>query len=70
MKVVLVAVGFSTRINEGSYLKVKPMIEMRNIPILRYVLKTFDYYKFSKLDIYRKYENRKKMLLNLKGVII
>lgn len=47
MKVVILAGGLGTRINEESHLKPKPMIEIGNSPILWHILKGYSYYGFN-----------------------
>lgn len=47
MKVVLLAGGFGTRINEESHLKPKPMIEIGGKPILWHIMKEYSYYGFN-----------------------
>jgi glucose-1-phosphate cytidylyltransferase len=44
MKVVLLAGGFGTRINEESQYKPKPMIEIGGMPILWHIMKEYAYY--------------------------
>lgn len=51
MKVVLLAGGLGTRINEESHLKPKPMIEIGNMPILWHIMKTYSYYGFTEFII-------------------
>ncbi|WML36761.1 glucose-1-phosphate cytidylyltransferase [Clostridium sp. OS1-26] len=47
MKVVILAGGFGTRINEESHLRPKPMIEIDNMPILWHIMKSYSYYGFN-----------------------
>lgn len=47
MKVVLLAGGYGTRINEESQFKPKPMIEIGGKPILWHIMKTYSYYGFN-----------------------
>lgn len=51
MKIVLLAGGFGTRINEESHLKPKPMIEIGNMPILWHIMKTYGYYGYNEFII-------------------
>ncbi|WP_312642515.1 glucose-1-phosphate cytidylyltransferase [Hydrogenoanaerobacterium sp.] len=44
MKVVLLAGGFGTRINEESHLKPKPMIEIDGQPIMWHIMKSYSHY--------------------------
>lgn len=44
MKVVLLAGGFGSRINEESQFKPKPMIEIGGAPILWHIMKEYSYY--------------------------
>lgn len=44
MKVVILAGGMGTRINEESHLKPKPMIEIGGRPILWHIMKTYSHY--------------------------
>ena len=46
MKVVLLAGGLGTRINEESQFKPKPMIEIGGMPILWHIMKTYCHYGF------------------------
>lgn len=41
MKVVILAGGFGTRLEEETYLKPKPMIEIGGRPILWHIMKIF-----------------------------
>jgi len=47
MKVVILAGGFGTRINEESHLRPKPMIEIGERPILWHIMKIYSYYGFN-----------------------
>jgi glucose-1-phosphate cytidylyltransferase len=47
MKVVILAGGFGTRINEESHLKPKPMIEIGERPILWHIMKFYSHYGFN-----------------------
>lgn len=47
MKVVILAGGFGTRINEESHLRPKPMIEIGGKPILWHIMKLYSYYGFN-----------------------
>ena len=47
MKIVILAGGFGTRINEESHLKPKPMIEIGGRPILWHIMKTYSHYGFN-----------------------
>ena len=51
MKVVILAGGFGTRINEESAFKPKPMIEIGGMPILWHIMKTYSYYGFNEFVI-------------------
>ena len=46
MKVILLAGGFGSRINEESQNKPKPMIEIGGKPIIWHIMKCFSYYGF------------------------
>ncbi|MBQ9232440.1 MAG: glucose-1-phosphate cytidylyltransferase [Lachnospiraceae bacterium] len=58
MKVVILAVGFGTRISEESYLKPKPMIEIGEKHILWHVMKEFSYYGFNEFIICAGYKQQ------------
>ncbi|MDR2598872.1 MAG: glucose-1-phosphate cytidylyltransferase [Oscillospiraceae bacterium] len=47
MKVVILAGGYGTRISEESHLKPKPMIEIGDMPILWYIMKSYSHYGFN-----------------------
>lgn len=47
MKVVILAGGLGTRINEESHLKPKPMIEIGGQPILWHIMKEYSYYGYN-----------------------
>ena len=47
MKVVILAGGFGTRINEESNLKPKPMIKIGEKPILWHIMKIYSHYGFN-----------------------
>lgn len=51
MKVVLLAGGFGSRINEESQYKPKPMIEIGGKPIIWHIMKSFSYYGFNEFII-------------------
>jgi glucose-1-phosphate cytidylyltransferase len=51
MKVVILAGGFGTRINEESHLRPKPMIEIGERPILWHIMKIYSYYGFNEFII-------------------
>ena len=51
MKVVLLAGGHGTRINEESQFKPKPMIELGGKPIIWHIMKSFSYYGFNEFVI-------------------
>jgi glucose-1-phosphate cytidylyltransferase len=51
MKVVILAGGRGTRINEESHLKPKPMIEIGSVPILWHIMKIYSYYGFNEFII-------------------
>ena len=47
MKVVILAGGLGTRINEESHLRPKPMIEIGDQPILWHIMKTYSHYGYN-----------------------
>lgn len=47
MKVVILAGGFGTRINEESQFKPKPMVEIGGKPILWHIMKEYSYYGYN-----------------------
>ena len=51
MKVVILAGGRGTRINEESQFKPKPMIEIGGMPILWHIMKTYSCYGFNEFII-------------------
>ncbi|MFC7373023.1 glucose-1-phosphate cytidylyltransferase [Fictibacillus iocasae] len=51
MKVVILAGGRGTRINEESHLKPKPMIEIGGSPILWHIMKIYSYYGINEFII-------------------
>lgn len=51
MKVVILAGGFGTRINEESHLKPKPMIEIGGKPMLWHIMKIYSHYGFNEFII-------------------
>ena len=51
MKVVILAGGRGSRINEESQLKPKPMIEIGGKPILWHIMKLYSYYGFHEFVI-------------------
>ncbi len=51
MKVVLLAGGLGTRINEESQFKPKPMIELGGKPIIWHIMKSFSYYGFNEFIV-------------------
>jgi len=51
MKVVILAGGFGTRINEESHLKPKPMIEIGEKPILWHIMKIYSHFGFHEFII-------------------
>lgn len=51
MKVVILAGGFGTRINEESAFKPKPMIEIGGMPILWHIMKNYSFYGFNEFVI-------------------
>jgi len=51
MKVVLLAGGFGTRINEESHLKPKPMIEIGERPILWHIMKYYSHFGYNEFVI-------------------
>ena len=56
MKVLILAGGFGTRINEESHLKPKPMIEIGGKPILWHIMKTYSKYGFNDFVILAGYK--------------
>lgn len=51
MKVVILAGGYGTRINEESHLKPKPMIEIGDKPIIWHIMKEYSFYGFNEFII-------------------
>lgn len=51
MKVVLLAGGYGTRINEESHLKPKPMIEIGEKPILWHIMKEYSHHGYNEFII-------------------
>ena len=51
MKVVILAVGFGTRISEESHLKPKPMIEIGEKPILWHIMKYYSQFGYNEFII-------------------
>lgn len=51
MKVVILAGGFGTRINEESHLRPKPMIEIGEKPILWHIMKIYSHYGYNEFII-------------------
>lgn len=51
MKVVILAGGKGTRINEESQYRPKPMIEIGSMPILWHIMKTYSFYGFNEFII-------------------
>ncbi len=51
MKVVILAGGFGTRLEEETYLKPKPMIEIGGRPILWHIMKIYSHYEFNEFII-------------------
>lgn len=51
MKVVILAGGLGTRINEESQFKPKPMIEIGEKPILWHIMKEYSYYGYNEFII-------------------
>ena len=51
MKVIILAVGFGTRISEESHLRPKPMIEIGGMPIIWHIMKQYSYYGFHEFII-------------------
>ena len=60
MKVLILAGGFGTRLNEETRVMPKPMVEIGGIPILEHIMRTYAYYGFKEFVI----------LLGYKGHII
>ena len=58
MKVVLLAGGFGTRINEESQFKPKPMIEIGGKPILWHIMKQYSFYGFNEFIICAGYKQQ------------
>lgn len=51
MKVVILAGGFGTRLEEETQLKPKPMVEIGGRPILWHIMKTYNHYGFREFVI-------------------
>ena len=51
MKVVILAGGFGTRLEEETHLKPKPMIEIGGRPILWHIMKIYTHYEFNEFII-------------------
>jgi glucose-1-phosphate cytidylyltransferase len=51
MKVVILAGGFGTRLEEETHLKPKPMVEIGARPILWHIMKTYNHYGFREFVI-------------------
>lgn len=51
MKVVILAGGFGTTLEEKTYLKPKPMIEIGGRPILWHIMKIYNHYEFKEFII-------------------
>lgn len=51
MKVVILAGGFGTRLEEETCLKPKPMIEIGGRPILWHIMKIYNHYEFKEFII-------------------
>ena len=51
MKVVILAVGYGTRISEESHLRPKPMIEIGDAPILWHIMKFYSSFGFNEFII-------------------
>jgi len=51
MKVVILAGGMGTRIQEESYIKPKPLIEIGSKPILWHIMKTYSHYGYKEFVI-------------------
>ena len=51
MKVVILAGGMGTRIQEESYIKPKPLIEIGSKPILWHIMKTYSHYGYKEFII-------------------
>jgi len=51
MKVVILAGGFGTRLNEETHLKPKPMVEIGSKPILWHIMKIYSSYGFNEFII-------------------
>ena len=47
MKVVLLAGGFGTRLNEETHVKPKPMVEIGGKPILWHIMKIYSHYGYN-----------------------
>lgn len=59
MKLIILAGGFGTRINEESHLKPKPMIEIGEMPILWHLMKVYSYYGIREFVICAGYKQHK-----------
>src|SRR5690348_15525645 len=51
MKVVILAGGLGTRLNEETVMKPKPMVEIGGKPILWHIMKTYSHYGFNEFII-------------------
>lgn len=51
MKVAILAGGFGTRLEEETYLKPKPMIEIGGMPILWHIMKIYSAFGFNEFII-------------------
>lgn len=51
MKVIILAGGFGTRINEESRFKPKPMVELGGMPILWHIMKLYSHHGFNEFII-------------------
>jgi glucose-1-phosphate cytidylyltransferase len=47
MKVVILAGGYGSRINEETHLIPKPMIQISSMPIIWHLMKIYSYYGFN-----------------------
>ncbi len=80
MKVVILAGGFGTRLEEETYLKPKRMIEIGGRPILWHIMKICDHYEFNEFIIclgYKEYYDKRifscrfgAIVLNKKDTVI
>ena len=51
MKVVILAGGLGTRLNEETHVKPKPMVEIGDKPILWHIMKIYSHYGYNEFII-------------------